>query len=440
VATKASALIVRMTRADEISTAFRDHYYLTESEPDLIEYRAWMDEEINYEWERKGYPVTDVIADAADITNEVAEDIRQVLEARDADDEPSSVGYDKPFDSEAYYEERDIDDEESQSGWLHFEESLTTEARYFNPAAEAVLTSTFEGIAEHKTHEGQPIIIDAGPGTGLTFLYRARVFQSVVELEEALKRPDLEVGPPPSTSASHGRMNAHGVSVFYAATSPTIALAEVRPPIDSRVVVGRLEITRPIRVLDIEALRKLNVEGSIFDPMYIERLRKTKFLRWLSRRISQPVMPNDEPFDYLPTQAIADYLATQGEPELDGILYPSVQGTGGANVVLFHKASRVQELDIPEGAELEAYSYTYTDEGRETEYSVFENVPTVGEAQPAVIDPVLMIPLGAGGPPDSDDRQVTLALNIDALEVHHVRVISFKTDTHKVSRQRLEKH
>src|SRR5947199_97607 len=130
---------------------------------------------------------------------------------------PSSVGYDKPFDSEAYYDERDIDDEESQSGWLHFEESLTTEARYFNPAAEAVLTSTFEGIAKHKTHEGRPIIVDAGPGTGLTSLYRARVFQSVVELEEALKRPDLEVGPPPSTSASHGRMNAHGVSVFYAA-------------------------------------------------------------------------------------------------------------------------------------------------------------------------------------------------------------------------------
>ena len=108
-------------------------------------------------------------------------------------------------------------------------------------------------------------------------------------------------------------------------------------------------------------------------------------------------------------------------------------------MVLFHKASRVQELDIPEGAELEAYSYMYTDEGRETEYSVYENVPTVGEAQPAVIDPVLMIPLGAGGLPDSDDRQVTLALDIDALEVHHVRVISFKTDTHKVSR-RLEKH
>src|SRR5207248_10013811 len=119
-----------------------------------------------------------------------------------------------------------------------------------------------------------------------------------------------------------------GVSVFYGATNPTIALAEVRPPVDSRTLVGRFEITRPLRVLDIEALRKLNVEGSIFDQTYIERLRKAKFLRWLSSRISQPIMPNDEPFDYLPTQAIADFLATRREPELDGILYPSVQGTG----------------------------------------------------------------------------------------------------------------
>jgi len=426
--------------ADEIQTAFRDHYYLTDSEPDLIEYNAWMDEEINYEWKREGEPVGDVIAWAAEVREEIAEDIRRVLEDRDADAEPSSIGYDKPFDDDAYYAEKDIDDAESQAGWLHFEESLTTEARYFNPAAEAVLTSTFEGIAEHTTHEGQPAIIDAGPGTGLTFLYRARVFQSLVKLEDALKRPDLEVGPPPSTSASHGRMNPHGVSVFYGATNPAIALAEVRPPVDSRVLVGRFQITRGLRILDIEALRKLNVEGSVFDRTYVERVRKARFLRWLSRRISQPVMPNDEAFEYLPTQAIADFLATRRDPELDGILYPSVQGTeGAANVVLFHKASRVQNLDIPEGTEIEAYSYTYTEEGRETNYSVCEQVPPDGEAQPAVIDPLLMVPIHGGGPPDSDDRQVTLEIDFTALEVHHVRGISFVTENQNVSRQRLGK-
>jgi len=212
---------------DEIEAAFKNHYYLTDSEPDLIEYHAWMDDEINYEWERGGEPVTDVIAEAADVTTEVAEDIRRVLEERDADAEPSSVGYDKPFDSDAYYAERDIDDAESQAAWLHLEESLITEARYFNPFAEGFLASTFEGIADLQTHEGRPVIVDAGPDTRLTSVYRARVFQSTVKLEDALRRPDLEAGPPPSSSASHGRMNAHGVSVFYGATDAEVALAEV---------------------------------------------------------------------------------------------------------------------------------------------------------------------------------------------------------------------
>jgi hypothetical protein len=65
----------------------------------------------------------------------------------------------------------------------------------------------------------------------------------------------------------------------------------------------------------------------------------------------------------LPTQAIADFLATTANPPLDGILYPSVQvgylaspfGILGRrkerrNVVLFHKACRVQPSGIPANA------------------------------------------------------------------------------------------
>jgi len=68
---------------DEVAVAFRDHYDLTRAEPDLIEYHMTMDDEINYEWERDGDPATDVIAAAADVSDDVAEDIRQVLEDRE---------------------------------------------------------------------------------------------------------------------------------------------------------------------------------------------------------------------------------------------------------------------------------------------------------------------------------------------------------------------
>jgi len=36
-------------------------------------------------------------------------------------------------------------------------------------------------------------------------------------------------------------MNAGGIAVFYAATAPKVALAEVRPPVGSKVLIGRFE-------------------------------------------------------------------------------------------------------------------------------------------------------------------------------------------------------
>jgi hypothetical protein len=65
--------------------------------------------------------------------------------------------------------------------------------------------------------------------------------------------------------------------------------------------------------------------GSLFDPSFMGRLQKAKFLEGLSDRISAPVLPDDEPLEYLPTQALADFLATEMNPPLDGIIYRSVQ-------------------------------------------------------------------------------------------------------------------
>ena len=66
------------------------------------------------------------------------------------------------------------------------------------------------------------------------------------------------------------------------------------------------------------------------------------FLRFLSQNMTRPVMPDEEALEYLPTQAVADFLATQQKPAIDGIVFPSVQAGGDdLNVVLFHKAARV---------------------------------------------------------------------------------------------------
>jgi hypothetical protein len=399
--------------ADEIEIALQEHFYQTPIEPEGVQHFL-ANEGL---WNRGGERVVFAIQNYAGISPGTAEDIRKVLYIRHYDKERAEMHEEGPFDKDAQYASQDVDSEESHALWRQFERSLKSESRFFSQNARDTLASIFEGLAEHKTYNHRPILVEAGPGMELSALYRARVFQSSAELKEALKRPDLHIGPPPPRLAISGRMNPHGVAVFYGAEDPLIALAEVRPPIGSRVVIGKFELTQRVRLLDVDALRLVFVDGSVFDRAYKERLEKGEFLRWLSDRISKPVMPDDEPFDYLATQVIAEYLATEATPQLDGIIYPSTQGNQSpleeigrnmSNVVLFRKAARVASLDIPEGTEINADLDSWSDDGAEVDYRVYEKVP---EAKPSKgkdrgTDDFLFFSEPLDGPgPDYDERK-----------------------------------
>ncbi len=233
-----------------------------------------------------------------------------------------------------------------------FRELSKTEARFFNQSAVAHLASLFDGIETLATRKRRSVVVRAGPGTRWKTLFRARVFQSDDELRAALTHPDRHLGPPPSQVATARRMNARGISVFYGANSQAAALAEVRPPVGSQVAIARFNIIPPLRLLDLTAFDGLVTHGSIFDPAYLRALKKAAFLRTLGQRLSRPVMPNDEALAYVATQAVADFLATERNMKLDGLIFPAVQAAGGArNVVLFHKASRVKPLELPKGTE-----------------------------------------------------------------------------------------
>jgi hypothetical protein len=358
--------------ADEIELAFESHFEQTPTDPDPSDYAA-ISEGDAY-WSRRGEPVTQMISSAAEVEEDVAEDIRSVLEERHSDTERDQMGEEGPFDEEAHYEEKNINDIEFRIEWEAFERGIKTEARFFSRSAEVTLKSVFEGLTSHQTRDGNSVVIAAGPGCPISSLHRARVFQSGTKLKVGLEHPDREIGPPPAIAATAGRMNARGISVFYGATTIKTAIAEVRPPVGSRVVVGRFEIIRPVRLLDVAALRSVFVKGSVFDSGFIRRLEHASFLEKLSERISKPVVPDDEPFEYLVTQAIADYLAT--EIQLDGITYSSVQtGEAKANVVLFHHASGVEALTLPKDAVVTAHLSSRDEEDSFSDYWVWEDVP-----------------------------------------------------------------
>jgi hypothetical protein len=425
--------------ADAIESAFREHLYQTPTEPSGMEY-AMIKEGLS-DWERKGEPVADVISTYAEIDPKPAEDIRKMLAERHFDMELAKMGEEGEFSRDSYYAELEVDDTDLTASWFHFEESLKTQARYFSRSGSATLASIFKGIYGLKTHDGQTVVVEAGPGKRLTALYRARVFQSDEKLKVTLERPDQGIGPPPHLAAPNGRMNAHGIAVFYGSTDPLIALAEVRPPVGSRVAVGRFEIIRQLYLLDIEALRSVNVAGSIFDSDYIHHLRRAKFLKRLSDRVTRPVMPDDEPFDYLATQAIADFLATEATPPLDGIIYSSAQAQDGKenkfNVVLFHKAARVEALQIPRGTKISAQLYQDTDDGRDIDYWVWEELPEETSSEESEASDLLVAELlDNSWQEDYDERPPTLKLDPSSLEVHHVRSVAFSSDTYPVRRHR----
>ncbi|HQC97284.1 MAG TPA: RES domain-containing protein [Aquabacterium sp.] len=428
--------------ADRIETAFADHYVRTANYPDSWQERAMADRESSYVWEREGQPVHDAVEEAASIPSEAAADVLEILDNRHGDFDSAAMGEETEFSGETYYEEKGASAQGWHEEWRNFEQSLKTEARFFSRSAAELLGRVFGQVDTLKTRPRHPLVVEVGPGRKLTHLYRARVFQSEARLEEALCRPDLHLGSPPARLASAGRMNARGISVFYGATNAGVAIAEVRPPVGSKVAIAKFEITRRLRLLDLTALDGVRDSGSIFDPSLKGRLERAAFLRTLGERMTRPVMPDDEAFDYLATQAVADFLATENEPRLDGIIFGSAQAKTGRNVVLFHKAARVEEMQFPQGTAITARTGYDTEDGWEIDYGVSEEVPKPKAPAPSTDDGRLAGFLPQPYDPyrsDGDFREAALRVGGNSVEVHHVEWVKVNSKGFAVSRHRHEK-
>ena len=410
--------------ADRVETAFKSHYRRTSPEPSDLEY-GLMKEGIRH-WHRDGDPVTQVLCDVAQMDEEPAEDIREVLASRNGDIERAKMGVECPFDEESYYVESEPDDGEYRENWSAFETSLKTETRFFSHAARATLDSIFDVFADSDLG-GQPLVVEAGPDTAIENVWRARVFESEEALQLALRRPDLQIGPVPTEQARAGRMNAHGISVFYGATSVAVAVGEVRPPVGSRVVVGGFQLMRRVRLLNVRVMGSTYAKGSVFDPRTILRQTKAKFLRTLQDHIMMPVTPDNEPSEYLVTQVIAEYLADREDLNLDGILYPSVQvGPVGNNIMLFHRSSRVAVENDPEVGRIEVDRNQINDD-EDMAYFVTRVVSSPNEEY----NECPSISRNADDN-SSDLREATLKLNVESLEIHLVMAAKYDTQEQDV--------
>ncbi|WP_447731653.1 RES family NAD+ phosphorylase [Rhodanobacter soli] len=297
--------------------------------------------------EPSGDPLSDVVEREGGLTGQALDDIVECLAEMwfDRDTMECKYGDDPHFvEGTRFGEALDRD-------WLAMEESLRHDARIVNPMAFATLRRVFGHLAHDQplSDGSEGAIAEVGPGTALDRLYRARVFLTLGELEVAMQLPEKFIGPPAPGIGGFGRMNAKGISVFYGSIEPLIAIAEVRPPVGSHVVVAGFKITKRLRLLDFTRLGPVRLGESKFDRLTAERYERSAFLGKLRSRLVMPVMPGEEEDGYLITQAVADYLSTDEALKLDGIMFPSVQHEEreavGNNVILFRKAALVSGAD-----------------------------------------------------------------------------------------------
>jgi hypothetical protein len=73
----------------------------------------------DYEWEREGEEVLYAIMNAADMPEEAARDIQQILEEKFSDYDAAVEGLETEFSSDSYYEEKGTNDAFWQEEWCN---------------------------------------------------------------------------------------------------------------------------------------------------------------------------------------------------------------------------------------------------------------------------------------------------------------------------------
>lgn len=139
-----------------------------------------------------------------------------------------------------------------------------------------------------------------------------------------------EMGPPPRDRAmTAGRLSPPGIRFLYLSLDRDTAVAETRPPKGAAVSVAVFETVRPIRIADLTAVEPLESPFGVEDVLW--EVESRDLLSHLSSEFAEPIDPEKEPVEYVPTQFAAEAIRNSG---FDGIIYKSALGAS-SNLALF---------------------------------------------------------------------------------------------------------
>ena len=256
-----------------------------------------------------------------------------------------------------------IDGREHKELWDTYCNKIKHQTRYFNTQVIEWLNSIFLDLNQTIPKNTISPIRSMKPKDSDAVFYRARQASNAQEKIKICSNPTQELNSPPVSIANAGRMNAIGISVFYAAFDRETCIAELRLPVGENIISGQFKLEQSITILDLTVLKEIDlnniktgnaqgVSGNDDDYSLKDRL---VFLQKVSAEISKPISPHNEPLDYMPTQAFAEYLAHYYEPKIDAVIYSSTQTNGkGKNIVFLNRASKVINIQNPENGEYKA--------------------------------------------------------------------------------------
>jgi hypothetical protein len=114
-------------------------------------------------------------------------------------------------------------------------------------------------------------------------------------------------------------------------SEPDTCISEIRPAVGERVYLGKFVVRKNLSIIDLSAMRR--IKQSVFDPGYYHPARwASDFLDKFRMEISRPLLPDDSPVQYIPTQVFAEFVRERGYA---GIKYRSSQLRSGHNFTMF---------------------------------------------------------------------------------------------------------
>lgn len=303
-----------------------------------------------YDWEgrMKGAPLTDLIADLGEVEDErVAALVADELIM--GDPYLPQTGDERFFDSEFRYESS-----ASSFGvrfstlWEHLRQDILHISRFFNNKIADALGEIFADVHRQQSKAG-PAVYLIGPGSLIDGVSRARIADDASSRQLIRRAPWTELAVPPELARKGGRMNAAGIGVFYGGFDEATCIAELRPPVGSTVVIGRFRVLRELCVLDLSRFAAPQKKASNFARDQMRRNEQWSFLQRFRREISSAILDSKSHLAYVPTQAVAEYIAAKLTVKvggrirgIDGLIYESAQHQGGKNIALFGAAGHVK--------------------------------------------------------------------------------------------------